>query len=85
VDILEASGAFDPGSSPGRGVFVFQAVNPEFIFSLTREKGDRDTLVLGSDANRFLVFGFLTGFRFENIHGDWDRDQKLNPDSSNPD
>ena len=24
VDILEASGAFDPGSSPGRGVAVFQ-------------------------------------------------------------
>jgi hypothetical protein len=23
VDILEASGAFDPGSNPGRGVFVF--------------------------------------------------------------
>jgi hypothetical protein len=22
VDILEASGAFDPGSSPGRGVFL---------------------------------------------------------------
>lgn len=23
VDILEACGAFDPGSSPGRGVFLF--------------------------------------------------------------
>lgn len=23
VDILEASGAFDPGSNPGRGVFLF--------------------------------------------------------------
>ena len=24
VDILEASGAFDPGSNPGRGVFAFR-------------------------------------------------------------
>ena len=26
VDILEASGAFDPGSNPGRGVFFFPSV-----------------------------------------------------------
>gem|GEM_PF-4117539 len=28
VDILEASGAFDPGSSPGRGVFLFELIFP---------------------------------------------------------
>ena len=33
VDILEASGAFDPGSNPGRGVSHW-GYNPSFICTL---------------------------------------------------
>jgi hypothetical protein len=31
VDILEASGAFDPGSSPGRGVDFFKIISCEYL------------------------------------------------------
>ena len=33
VDILEASGAFDPGSSPGRGVKTEGYTPPNFLYS----------------------------------------------------
>ena len=33
VDILEACGAFDPGSSPGRGAFVLLGSKP-YLFQI---------------------------------------------------